>query len=92
MHDEHFKAGVVVEMGVTGGDHQFMVSVLQVSQLVGDAVRVVVIDQGDGSYHRDIRLGDLFDDQFFANEIAKGLGTIGIALAADETIESFQEN
>jgi hypothetical protein len=56
VHDEHFKAGIVVEMSVAGGDHQLMMRVLQIGQFVGDAMHVVVIDEGHGTDYCGIRV------------------------------------
>ena len=54
MHDQHFKAGIVVEMCVARGDHHVVVSVLQFGQLLAYPGRVVVVDQRHRSDHNRI--------------------------------------
>ena len=50
MHNQHLQAGVVIQMRVAGGDNQFVMLMLQLGQLLAHAVRIVVIDQGDGAH------------------------------------------
>jgi len=45
----------VVQVGVAGGDDEFVVSVLQVCQLVADAAGMVVVDEGYRAYTSRIR-------------------------------------
>ena len=68
-----------------------ILSVLQIGQFVCDAMRVVVIDEGHGADYRGIGQGCFLGNQFVANQIANGLGAIGIALAADVVIEALEK-
>jgi len=45
MHDEHFETGIMIEMSVAGGDDQAMMFVLKLGQFLGDAVRVMIVDE-----------------------------------------------
>ena len=47
----------------------------------------MVVDEGDGSNDMAVGLLPRFLYEFFANEIAKGLGAVGIAFASNERIE-----
>ena len=51
MDDQHFKAGVVIQVGMAGGDHQIVVCMLHLGELFRDAVGVVVVDEGDRAHH-----------------------------------------
>ncbi len=82
VNDQHFKAGVVVEVGVTGGDHKLVVCVLNFSELFRDAVSVVVVDEGDGADHSRVRGRGLLSDQAVADQVAKGFRPVGIATMA----------
>ena len=45
MHDEHFETGIMIEMSVAGGDDQAMMFVLKLGQFLGDAVRLMIVDE-----------------------------------------------
>jgi hypothetical protein len=91
MHDEYFKTGVMVEMSVAGGNHQFMLSVLQVGQFVGHAMGVMVINERDSANDGGFGLGSFLRYEFVANEITECFGAIGITLVADVVIEALKE-
>ena len=73
MHDQHFEAGIVVQVGMAGGDHQFVLRVLHLGQFFRDAAGVVVVDERDGANDNGVGVGGLFCDQPVANEISKRL-------------------
>jgi len=91
VNDQHFKTGVVVKMRMAGGDDEFVTGVLHFSQLFRDAAGVMVVDEGDGAHHGRVRRGGLLTDQAVADEVAKGLGAVGIAAMADGTIEPLEK-
>ena len=51
-HDDDFKAGVVIKVGVRGGNDQIVVIVLQFHQFVRQQAGVVIVDQRDGTDNR----------------------------------------
>ena len=87
--DEHFKAGIEVEVGVARGDNQVMVLVLRFSELLGDAVGGMVVDKRDGADDGGVGCGGLLADQAVADQIAKGFGTVRVAALLNGAIESF---
>ena len=89
--DQHFEAGVVIEVGVAGGDDQVVVLVLEAGELVGDAVGVVVVDEGDSADDGGVGGGGAFGDEAVANEIAEGFRAVGVAALLDEAIELVQK-
>ena len=91
MHDQHFQAGIVIQMRVAGGDHQFVMLMLQLGQFFADAVLVMVVDQGDGSHDDGIRRRCPLADQSVTNQIAKGLGAIGISVLAHPLVELLEK-
>ena len=91
MDDEHFKAGIVVEMRVTRGDNQVVVLVLRFSELLGDAVGMVVEDEGDGADDGRVGRGSLLPHQPVADQVAKGFGTVRVSALLDGAVESLQQ-
>jgi hypothetical protein len=81
----------VVQVGVTGGDDQIVMLVLKLGELFAYAVRMVVIDQGDGSHDNGVRSGGSLADQAVANQIAKSLGAVGISAPAHPLIELLEK-
>ena len=73
MDDEDLETRIVVEMGMTGRDHQFVMSVLNLGQLLSDAVSMVVVDEGDGADYGCIGACRLLGYQAIPNQIAKRL-------------------
>lgn len=51
MNNQHFKAGVVIEVGMRGGNNQVVVFVLRLGEFLGDTVGVMVIDERDRADH-----------------------------------------
>ena len=89
--DEDFEAGVVVEMGVAGGDDEVVEGVLEVGELLADAVGVMVIDEGDGADDGGVGGGGLVADEAVADEIAEGLRAVGVAAFLDGAVELVEE-
>jgi hypothetical protein len=91
VHDEDFEAGVVVEVGVACGDDELVAGVLQLGEFFADSPGVVVVDNGDGAHHGGCVVGGPLGYQAVSDEIAEGLGSVGIAQPRDEIIEAFEE-
>jgi hypothetical protein len=91
MNNEDFKAGIMVEMRMTGRDHQFVTCMLEFRQFLGNAVRVMVIDERDCTNHRRVGACRPLCDQAIANQVPKGLGTIRVAQSGDEIVEPLKE-
>ncbi|SPE19865.1 hypothetical protein SBA5_250095 [Candidatus Sulfotelmatomonas gaucii] len=49
VNDQHFKTGIVVEVRVARGNDEVVMRMLRFSEPLGDAVRVVVEDEGNGA-------------------------------------------
>ena len=91
MNNEDFQAGIMVEMRMTGRNHQFVVCMLEFGQLLGNAVGVMVVDERDGTdYGRNGARCPLCD-QAIANQVAESLGPVSIAQPGDEIVEAFEE-
>ena len=50
MDDQHFEARVVIQMGVAGGDDEFVAGMLDFGEFFRDAVGVMIVDQGDRAH------------------------------------------
>jgi hypothetical protein len=91
MDDEHFKAGVMVKMRMTGGDYQMMEGVLQVGELFADAMGVVIVDERDGADDGDIGRAGLLADEAIADEVAECLRAICVSGVTDGTVKAVQK-
>lgn len=91
VHDEDFKARIMIEVRMTGRDHKFVIGMLKFGQLLGNAVAVMIIDERDGADYCGIGTRRALCDQAIADQIAKGLGPIGIAEPGDEIVETFEK-
>jgi hypothetical protein len=91
VHDEDLEARIVVEMRMTGRDHQFMTGMLEFRQLLCDTVNVMIEDEGNGADYRGIGTRRPFRDQAIANQVAKGFGPVCVAQTRDEMIKAFEE-
>jgi hypothetical protein len=78
-------------MRVAGRDHQFMLGVLQLGQLLGDAGGVVVVDEGDGSHNSSVRGSSMYSHQLVADEVAKGFGAVGVTTLLNQAIKPIQK-
>ena len=85
--DQHFKAGIEIEMCVARGNDQVVVRVLRFSQLLGDAVGVMVEDEGDGADDGGIGRGGLLAHQPVADQVAKGFGAVGVSALLNGVVE-----
>jgi len=68
-----------------------VVGVLQLCEFVADSPGVVVVDKGDGAHHGGGVVGGPLGYQAVSDEIAEGLGSVGIAEPRDQIIEAFEE-
>jgi hypothetical protein len=91
MNNEDFQAGIMVEMRMTGRNHQFVVCMLEFGQFLGNAVGVMVVDERDGADYRRIGACCPLCDQAIANQVPESLGPVGIAQPGDEIVEALEE-
>jgi hypothetical protein len=91
VNDKNFEAGVVVEVGVAGGDNQFVVLVLEFGELFCDAIGVVVVDESDGADDDGIGRRGAFNDQLVADQIAERFRAVGIATVGDRAVEASEK-
>ncbi len=68
-----------------------MVGVLKFGQLLGNPVSVMVVDEGNAPDYRPIGVGRPLGDQAIADQIAEGLGSVGIAKPRDEMVEALEK-
>ena len=87
---DDFKAEVVVQVHVQGGNDKGMALVLQIGQFLRQKPSVMVIDQGERAYHRRVGSDDCEAHQPVTDQIAKGLGPVLVALVPDERIKTTQ--
>ena len=81
----------MVEVRMAGRDDQFVILVLEFGQLLGDAVGVMVVDEGDGADDRRVGCGGALGNQAIANQIAESLGAVGVAAARDGAVKTLEE-
>ncbi len=91
MHDQNFQAGVMVQMGVAGRNNQLMMVVLQLSQLLSNAMCVVIIDQRHGTDNNGVRRRGAFTNQAITNEIAKCFRSTGIPASSHPLVELLEK-
>ena len=89
--DEDFEAGIVVQMGVRSGDDQIMLCMLQFRQFLANSGGGVIVNQCHSSHDRRVGRGGLLGDQAITDQIAKGLGTIGVSLQTDIAVKSLEK-
>ncbi len=82
---------MVVEVGVSGGDDQIMMIVLQFHQLVREQPRVMVINESNGTDDGGVGRLHSGGDKTVADEVAEGFGTVLIALGGDEAVELVEQ-
>ena len=54
MHDEDLKARIVIEMCVTGRDHQCVIGMLKFRQFLCDTMSMMIVDESDRADYRGI--------------------------------------
>lgn len=91
MDNENLQTRVMVQMCMTGRDHQFVIGMLKFRQLLCHAVGVMVINQGDSAHDRSVRSSCSLRHKAIANQVAKGLGPVGVAQPRNEIIEALKE-
>ena len=89
--DQHLQACVVIEVGMCGCDHQVMVFVLQVGQLVRQESRVVIVDKCDAADHEGTRIFDDCTDEAITYQVPQSFRTIAVTTLLDEAVEAGQE-
>lgn len=86
----HFKAGIVVEMGVQGRDNDFVVFVLKISELLGKKPSVVVIDQRNCPDDRSFRGHHRSSNKSVPDQVTKSLRPVFVALFRDEPVKAIE--
>jgi len=89
--DQHFKAGVLVEMRMSGGDHQVMVLVLRLRELLCDAMGVMVVDEGDGADHGCVGRGGPLAHQPVADQVPECFRSVRVAALLYGAVEPLEE-
>ena len=89
--DQHFKAGIVIEMRVTRRDHQVVVLVLHLGQLLSDSRGVVVKDEGHGADDGRVRRGGLLADQPVADQIPECFRSVRVSTVLNRAVELFEK-
>lgn len=89
--DKNFKAGVMIEMSMAGGDNEIVLSVLQLNQFFGDAVSVVIVDQRDGADDGAIGRCSSLGDEAVTDKVAKCLGAIGVTASRDGAVKALEK-
>jgi hypothetical protein len=89
--NEDFQAGVMIEMRVTGRNHQLVIRVLNFGQLLRHPMGVMVVDECDCADYDCIRSSRLLYDQAIANQIAESFRPVGISQPGDELVEAFEK-
>jgi len=91
MHDQHFKAGIVVEMRVTRGDQEVVVLVLYLGQLLGDSGGVVVEDEGHGADDGRVGRGGLLAHQPVADQVPECFRPVRVSALLNGAVEPLEE-
>jgi hypothetical protein len=91
MNNEDLKAGIMVEMRMTGGDHEVVICVLKFGQLFCNAVGVMVVDERDGTDYCLIGACRPLGNQAITDQITESLGPVAIAQPGNEIVEAFEE-
>jgi len=86
----HFKARIVIQMGVQRRDHEFVMFMLQISEFFGEKASVVVVDQGDGSHHRSFRSHHRGSNQLVPDQVTERFRPVLVAFIRNELIETLQ--
>lgn len=88
---EDFKAIVVIQMHVQGGEDVVVVIVLDGVEFFAEQTDVMVVDKGDGADYIGVgRFPGLFDE-VVADQVAEGFGAVGVSAPPDALIELFQK-
>jgi hypothetical protein len=91
VHNDDFKARIVIEMCVTGRDHQFVMGMLQFRQLLCDAASMMIVDKGHGADYRRIGAGRPLGHEAIADQVTKGFGSVCVSKPGDEIVEALEE-
>ena len=80
-----------VEVDVQRRDDLLVVRVLVLGELVGEVVRVVVVDERDGADGLGVAGLPLVLDERAADEVAQRLGAVDVGLLGDELVEAVEQ-
>ena len=88
---DHFKAQIVIQVHMGGGGDQGGVFMLQVGELLSEAVFVMIIHQGEGGCHRPSPFQPGLLGKLFMEQMADSLAPCRVRLAGTPGIETPQE-
>ena len=89
--DQHLKACVVIQMSVTRRDHQGVMRVLEFSQLFGNAISVMIVDEGYRADDRGIGTGCPLCNKAISDQVAKGLRPVRVTERGNMIVESLEK-
>jgi len=84
--EDHFKAGVLIEMNVRRGQNHHACSMLNLGQLLRETRDMVVVHKRQRAHHRLIRV-DRLAEQRLANQIANGFGRFSLLAPRNQPVE-----
>src|SRR6185437_9192870 len=87
LQHHHFKARMMIQMGMCRGYHDVVIAMLNIHQLVGKHPEVMIVDERYRADDRRIGRFDSRPHQFVANEIPERFRSIGIALSLNEAVK-----
>ena len=89
--DQHFKTGIVIEVRVTRRDHQVVVLMLHLGQLLSDSGGVMVVDQSDGADNGRFRRGGMLAHQPVADQVPECFRPVRVAALFNGAVEPLEE-
>jgi hypothetical protein len=87
----HFETRVMIQMRMRRGNHDIVVTMLDIHQLDREHAEMVIVDERHRADHRGIRLFDGCTDQLLSNEITERLRSVRLALLLDEAVKPVEK-
>ena len=91
LHDDHFKAVLLVEMHMRRRQDISMMVVLRLGQLFREIRSMVVVNHGKGCNHRLVA-AYLIGHKRIPNEIAQSFGTIAVTTFGNQLVKALQNS
>ena len=91
VNNQHFQAGIEVQMRVTRRNNQVVVFVLHFRELLGDPMGMMVENQGHGADDGGLGRGGPLSHQPVPDQVPKSLGTIRVSALFNGEVEPLQE-
>jgi hypothetical protein len=83
----HFEARVVVQMCVRRGNHNIVISMLDIHQFDGKHPEVVIVNERHRADNGRLRIFNGYADQLVSNQVPERFRPIGIALLLYEAVK-----